>query len=524
MQLWNWILSLRELKTQCRIFIHYLPKALSDKNKADFRSLGATLVEITPFGTNVARYCNKIRQLENPDLLDADFVILSDADIAFLRDPALLTTPYRFRAKTVDGPNPPEELWAELFVRAGLPGKVGTVPLELEPGVQTFSTNFNGGLYVMPAAMAHTLLPLWRKYANFSLAQGDLLGNYLHHSDQLGIGLGLVESGILIEPLAAGANLPTHLSKERLLLLAKQELSGLHYHGHVDQHGLPREVGIEWIDTEINRLRGILTAQRRDNFLNDIFWDFRYAHFPELGSGLGSRDEVLAYKQDLLRPYIKMIGEGTIIDVGCGDLEVFAPLPAVNYTGIDVSEEALAVARGKRPEWTFEFRSISDFEASSFDYCSCIDVLIHQPNEHDAKALVQDLVRVARKGVIFSVHSVEIEGAGISFNSSNLKDYVASRSEISAIYEVGSYRDVTLYFAEKGLGERYTEHDAGLQELAIGAQSAVDLDRLNELVAFSRERIGFFPRAVIRMHEYPWFVDKMRDCAGKHILDVGAGV
>jgi 2-polyprenyl-3-methyl-5-hydroxy-6-metoxy-1,4-benzoquinol methylase len=210
--------------------------------------------------------------------------------------------------------------------------------------------------------------------------------------------------------------------------------------------------------------------------------------------------------------------------VGCGDLEVFAPLPAVNYTGIDVSEQALSVARGKRPEWTFEFRGISDVTTSSFDYCSCIDVLIHQPDEDAAKALAQDLVRVARKGIIFSAHSVEVEGVGISFNSSSLKGYVASMPEISAVYEVGSYRDVTLYFAEKGLGERRTEHDAGLQELAIGVRSSVDADRLKELVTFSRERIGFFPRTVIRTHEYPWFVDQMHDCAGKHILDVGAGV
>ena len=49
-----------------------------------------------------------------------------------------------------------------------------------------------------------------------------------------------------------------------------------------------------------------------------------------------------------------MIGEGSILDVGCGDLEVFAPLPATNYTGVDISEQALSIARLKRPEWSFE--------------------------------------------------------------------------------------------------------------------------------------------------------------------------
>ena len=74
------------------------------------------------------------------------------------------------------------------------------------------------------------------------------------------------------------------------------------------------------------------------------------------------------------------------------------------------------------------------------------------------------------------------------------------------------------------MGERLTESDVGLQELAIGVRNSVDAECLKELVAFSRDRVGFFPRTVIRTHEYPWFVDQMRDCAGKDILDVGAGV
>ena len=41
--------------------------------------------------------------------------------------------------------------------------------------------------------------------------------------------------------------------------------------------------------------------------------------------------------------------------------------------------------------------------------------------------------------------------------------------EISAVHEIGSYRDVTLSRG-KGAGRAvHTAHDAGLQELAIGA-------------------------------------------------------
>ena len=106
--------------------MHYIPGALSETVKAEFLSLGATLVEITPFGEGGARYCNKIRQLETRQLLDADFVILSDTDVAFLRDPALLVRPGRFRAKTVDAPTRPEALWSELLLEpTSLPGSGG---------------------------------------------------------------------------------------------------------------------------------------------------------------------------------------------------------------------------------------------------------------------------------------------------------------------------------------------------------------------------------------------------------------
>lgn len=145
-----------------------------------------------------------------------------------------------------------------------------------------------------------------------------------------------------------------------------------------------------------------------------------------------------------------MIGTGSILDVGCGDLDVFGPLPAINYTGIDISEQALTIARRKRPDWSFANRTIDQCDSGSFDYTSCIDVLIHQPTTMAAQALADDLVRVARKGVIFSIHSQAIQGSGISFDSSGIKDHIAKMSEVAAVREIGTYRDTTLYFAELG--------------------------------------------------------------------------
>lgn len=120
MQAWNWLVALAALKTRCRVFIHHLPQALSEATKTQFRGLGATLVETTAFGDGPARFSNKIRQLETPEFLNADYVILSDADMLFLQDPADLVRPGVLRAKTVDADNPPRALCTELFTRADL--------------------------------------------------------------------------------------------------------------------------------------------------------------------------------------------------------------------------------------------------------------------------------------------------------------------------------------------------------------------------------------------------------------------
>ncbi|MBE9636314.1 class I SAM-dependent methyltransferase [Salipiger mangrovisoli] len=449
MQAWNWLLSLRALETTCKIFVHHLPGAVNENLQDAFRALGAHLIEVPAFGDGAARFSNKINQLESPEFLDADFVILSDADIVFLDDPAKLVEDGKFRAKPVDLPHPPLPALRELFHRAGFGDDLRPVPVTMEPGSQTSDVNFNGGLYVMPASVAQTLAPLWAKHARFVLEQVELLPNNLHNADQVGMGLALLEAGAEISPLPDGANLPTHLGLPRLSRLEAQPVSALHYHAHSDNHGLPVAVGnLPWIDQQIGTARSILTEQRRAGFLNEIFWDFRYQMFPELGSGLGSRGEVLMWKQSLMRPYLAMMGDHSLLDVGCGDLEVYHLMDIKNYTGLDLSEKALEIARGKRPDWTYIAGTIDRIDGSSYDYCSCIDVLIHQPSLDAARALATHLVRVARKGILFSAHSEAEQRTGISFESSSLWRFMADLPEISEVHAVGSYRDTTLYFAQ----------------------------------------------------------------------------
>lgn len=188
-----------------------------------------------------------------------------------------------------------------------------------------------------------------------------------------------------------------------------------------------------------------------------------------------------------------------------------------------MSREALRIAAEKYPDWTFLHQDISAFADDSFDYVACIDVFIHQPDEAAARDLARNLVRIARKGLFFSAHSNPIDGSGISFNSVEIPDFVSNLDAISNVHRLGTYRDVSLHFAEKGLGDRRSPHDIGLHERVVGSRHTGDPDLLGALVTFSRERLGFFPYTISRTHEYPWFADQMRDVEGRAILDIGAG-
>ncbi|WLR43398.1 class I SAM-dependent methyltransferase [Bacillus carboniphilus] len=55
-----------------------------------------------------------------------------------------------------------------------------------------------------------------------------------------------------------------------------------------------------------------------------------------------------------------------------------------SYLGIDSSEEALSLAKQKKPEWTFiKAGSIPVHQITPRDVVICFDVLIHQKRRED---------------------------------------------------------------------------------------------------------------------------------------------
>lgn len=525
MQAWNWLSSLESLGTKIRadLFIHHTP-SVPRRYLDAFSKRGARLVEIEPFGTGAAAYSNKIRQLDTTDLRNYDYTIISDADLVFLACPSRLASGSAIKAKLVDMPCPPEEIWRKLLNEAGLGDRVRGGSLQLVPDAKTFSTNFNGGLYVLPQALIAELAKSWAKWARYCLQREELLGNWLLHSDQLGFGMAVLEGSWAVEQLPIAENFPSHFEPAVYDALEEIPISALHYHFKLDTHGLIVPTQVAWIDKQISAANKMLIEGRRRNFDNSIFWDFRYETAPELGSGVGSRGDVRREKDSYLRPVIRAISRDKVLDVGCGDLQVMKTMPFTDYRGIDISAGAIELSREERPDWKFENINISEVEDDACDWAICLDVLIHQSSADDFNALLSNLVRVCRKGMLVTGYADTKPNTGIVFTHQSMREALGGYDCILDVMEIGSYRDVTLFLALKAPAMPTSRWDASIKDLAFGCSDIAEWPLLLDLVEMSRERLGFFPKTITRTIEYPWFARRINSRMRSRVLDIGAGV
>lgn len=475
-QAYNWVVSLRSSGSTATPFICVPDNVLSEHQWRSFETLGAQVVAAKRFGEGRAAYCNKISQLFVDEVLDCDYLVLSDADIGFLAPPEQAVNGAQLRAKPVDLPNPPAadiEAWLKAIGMAWFgdaetqfahgQGQKEKTEYEakglLGPGQQdktlrrTLAHNYNGGLYVIRRDAIQQLREAWSNYSAKLLDAAPLGAGWAKHADQIGFACAVHDLGLKVSELESGWNFPTHLNVEYYHTVTDcPELCGLHYHSRMDNHGLPEEAGVPWLDDSINMLREVIRDGRRACFDNEIFWNYRYKYFPDLGSGLGSRGAALNVKKELSAPAFGEMTGFSVVDVGCGDLEFVRDLNFGDYLGLDLSEQAIATAKAKRPEWSFRHSRIDTLDDASFDFALCLDVLIHQPTRAAAEALVDDLLRVARKGVLLSIHSEQQTNSNISFNTYAIRNYLRDHPDTRGVIPLGQYRDAEILAVSKEQG------------------------------------------------------------------------
>jgi len=287
-QAYNWLVSIHSTNTKATPFVCAVDGALSAQQVRTFESLGAKVVAAERFGEGRAAYCNKISQLFIDDVIDCDFLILSDADLGFLAPPEQAINGDPLRARPVDAPNPTVtniEKWleaietpgfgdaeAQFSPRLGRPQKP-TAALKhavkqlLQPKQQdkvqrrTLAHNYNGGLYVIRRDEIQRLREAWYNYATKLLAAAPPNAQWAKHADQVGLACAVHALGIEVSKLESGWNFPTHLSVDHYRTFTDSpKLYCLHYHGHMDSHGLPKKVGVPWLDDSLNLLRKAITG------------------------------------------------------------------------------------------------------------------------------------------------------------------------------------------------------------------------------------------------------------------------
>jgi len=123
----------------------------------------------------------------------------------------------------------------------------------------------------------------------------------------------------------------------------------------------------------------------------------------------------------------------SLIDIGCaagGFSQILTSIePTIDYTGIDLSEELISIAKKQYPDHRFEVIDASkklDYPNQSFDLAQAWGVTVH---ESDYKELINKAWKITKKVLIFDMrlqsHGVEILDQNICYalNPSGYKNY-----------------------------------------------------------------------------------------------------
>lgn len=415
--------------------------------RALFATLGCSQHQIERFGDG--RYCNKIAQLANLHALHFDAVVLLDTDMIALGDIRPFLSDSRLVAKPVDLPNPPVAVLEEIARLAGMAAMPATEQVDASADV-TLAGNFNGGFYGIPRRLCRRVDDAWRHWATWLIDNIEPLrkiGKEVH-VDQVSMWIALHVAGIPYRAAASNVNYYVHFNGAHNYLDPASDIVLLHYHD-VSLNVLGKLEPPAVLDSRERRAVEQANRQISQGFENSLFWNLRYSRFPERGSGVGSRGENLLYKRKLL------IEQGveeaaSVVDVGCGDLEVVKPLQLRNYLGLDTSRLAIEAARRVRPDWTFAHVDHCRKDALSFrrEMVLCFEVLIHQCSEADYRELIRFLADCTDRTLIVSGYAGDYEGRAensMVYFYEPLDESLRNTGKFRSVRRIGSHTDVAVF-------------------------------------------------------------------------------
>ena len=236
------------------IIAHFTPSA-APEIVAYLKKIGVRTGALAP--TIDGTYCNKINQLK---ILppDCETVILCDTDLAFIEMADALASARRAVAKPVDYQNPPLERLEALRLAAGIAEKPRLVDTTIDK-LPTFSTNCNGGLYILPGTLVSRLVQPWLDFACFAFQRRDILDKWTTHADQIGFALAMLSLGEDVEILPVEYNFPMHAAADfGRFDFAEPKI--LHYHACSEANGNLIYTGDKRVDRSIARVNTVIAA------------------------------------------------------------------------------------------------------------------------------------------------------------------------------------------------------------------------------------------------------------------------
>jgi hypothetical protein len=419
---------------------------VSAATRQPFAELGCMLHELERFGDGL--YCNKVGQLQN--LLPYDFAtaVLLDTDMIALADVRSYIDGAAFQAKVVDLANPSIGALEEIAVLAGMPDRPARVATEADSG-DTYFGNCNGGLYAIPKALCPKVDVAWRHWTLWLLNNMEPLmrEGKQFHADQVAMWLAIRMAQIPFLPAPSNINYFVHFTADHRYFDFHREIALIHYHDSLNALGLLEP------SAQLNSIEraAIAKANRQiaSVFENRLFWDLRYSHFSRLGSGVGSRGESLAYKRDLLRREGVEYAE-SVLDFGCGDLEVLRVLELKEYLGVDSSESALCLARQARPDWEFQIFRLDESKTAVPPkyFVLCFEVLIHQRTRQAYEQLIEFLADHTLQSLIVSGYDSNDATLNLNhmlFFHEPLELSLQRTGRFRSIRRIGAHTSVTIF-------------------------------------------------------------------------------
>ena len=210
---------------------------------------------------------NKLAQLESEALHSADYVVLCDCDLAFCSDISFWMSGDTIRARIASSAGLPLRRWRNVFELAGIPLPKARVQA-LVTRVTTLPSYCNGGFYIIPHSLFHTLREVWPRWDRWLLDHNDLIQPFSEFDDQISFAMSCEELGVIVDRLPIHTNFDTVYIPREFVNEMKPVIPAplvLHYH-RLNSQGLLRPTRIPSVNRRIRKINDLMLLAKRVDF------------------------------------------------------------------------------------------------------------------------------------------------------------------------------------------------------------------------------------------------------------------